>query len=101
MHSDLRMEKKFSAMALSYGFARLDMDGVMPYCLGHNIALRSILKALVTVELQLGSDLFFFHCHAKRIQHQFDILASAGFIGNNASVKQVVYDGKVKSSLLD
>lgn len=26
------MEKKFSAMALSYGLARLDMDGVMPYC---------------------------------------------------------------------
>ena len=32
MHSVLRMEKMFSAMALSYGFARLDMDGVMPYC---------------------------------------------------------------------
>ena len=32
MPSDLRMEKKFSAIALSYGFARLDIDGVMPYC---------------------------------------------------------------------
>ena len=32
MHSDLRIEKKFSAIALSYGFARLDIDGVMPYC---------------------------------------------------------------------
>ena len=32
MHSDLRMEKKFSAIALSYGFARLYIDGVMPYC---------------------------------------------------------------------
>ena len=28
--SVLRMEKKFSAIALSYGFPRLDMEGVMP-----------------------------------------------------------------------
>ena len=28
----LRMEKKFSAIALSYGFPRLDIEGVMPYC---------------------------------------------------------------------
>ena len=25
------LEKKFSAMALSYGFPFLDMDGVIPY----------------------------------------------------------------------
>ena len=31
MHSVLRMKKKFSAMALSCGFPRLDMEGVMPY----------------------------------------------------------------------
>ena len=31
MHSVFRIEKKFSAKALSYGFPRLDMDGVMPY----------------------------------------------------------------------
>ena len=31
MHSVLRMEKKFSAKALSYGFPLLDIDGVMPY----------------------------------------------------------------------
>ena len=28
-----REEKKFSAIALSYGFPRLDIEGVMPYCL--------------------------------------------------------------------
>ena len=31
MHSVLRMEKKFSAKALSYGLLRLDIEGVMPY----------------------------------------------------------------------
>ena len=31
IHSVLRIEKKFSAKALSYGLPRLDMDGVMPY----------------------------------------------------------------------
>lgn len=31
IHSVLSMEKKFSAKALSYGFPRPDMDGVMPY----------------------------------------------------------------------
>lgn len=31
MVSLLKIEKKFSAMALSYGFPFLDMDGVMPY----------------------------------------------------------------------
>ena len=31
MHSVLRIEKKFSAKALSYGLLRLDIDGVMPY----------------------------------------------------------------------
>ena len=30
-HLVLRMEKKFSVQALSYGLPRLDMDGVMPY----------------------------------------------------------------------
>ena len=29
MHSVLRIEKKFSAKALSYGFPRLDIDGVI------------------------------------------------------------------------
>ena len=31
IHSDFSMLKKFSAIALSYGFARLDIDGIMPY----------------------------------------------------------------------
>ena len=31
IHSVLRIEKKFSAKALSYGLPRLDIDGVMPY----------------------------------------------------------------------
>ena len=31
MHSVLRMEKKFSAIALSYRFPRLDIEGVMPH----------------------------------------------------------------------
>ena len=31
IHSVLRIEKKFSAKALSYGLPRLDMDGVMSY----------------------------------------------------------------------
>ena len=30
-HGVFRVEKKFSATALSYGFPRLDMEGVMPY----------------------------------------------------------------------
>ena len=34
MHSVLRMEKKFSAMALSWGFSFLDMEGVIPYMMG-------------------------------------------------------------------
>ena len=32
MHSVFRIEKKFSAKALSYGLPRLDMDGIIPYC---------------------------------------------------------------------
>ena len=40
MHSVLRMEKKFSTMALSKRFPRLDMDGVMPYSL---VRLRYLL----------------------------------------------------------
>lgn len=31
MHSVLRMEEKFSTIALSYGLLRLDIDGVMWY----------------------------------------------------------------------
>ena len=31
IHSILRIEKKFSANALSYGLPCLDVDGVMPY----------------------------------------------------------------------
>ena len=31
IHSVLRIEKKFSAKALSYGLPRLDIDGVMLY----------------------------------------------------------------------
>lgn len=31
MHSDLRIEKKFSAKALSYGLPRLDIDCLMLY----------------------------------------------------------------------
>lgn len=30
IHSDFKIEKKFSAKELSYGFPRLDIDGVMP-----------------------------------------------------------------------
>ena len=50
MHSVLRIEKKFSANALSYGFPRLDIDGVKPYdcvrlkyaceCMARNVSLR-------------------------------------------------------------
>lgn len=31
MHSVFRIEKKFSANALSYGFPLLDIDGKKPY----------------------------------------------------------------------
>ena len=48
------------------------------------MALGSVLKSLFTVELQICSDLFFFRRQPDRIQHQFDTLAGAGFVGSNA-----------------
>ena len=42
-----------------------------------------VLKALVTVELQLCGDLLFFLGFPDRIQHKIDVLLGAGLVGNN------------------
>ena len=93
MHSVLRMEKKFSAKALSYGFPRLDIEGVMPYDgVSLKYACEGILKALVTVELQLCGDfLFFLGCSNCR-KHKVNILLCASLVSNNAVVIQIPND---------
>lgn len=46
------MEKKFSAMALSYGLARFDMEGVMSYCVKLGPSEKKSVKQLSMIEYQ-------------------------------------------------
>ena len=64
------------------------------------VRLRSILKALVTVELQLCSDLFISFGSTDCIQNKVDRLFCSGFVSNDAVVVQVTDHGEVKESLL-
>ena len=52
------------------------------------------MKALVTVELPLCSDLLFPLCSLDRIEDQVNILFLAGFVRNDTVVIQVTDHGK-------
>ena len=60
----------------------------------------SILKALVTVELQLCSDLLFPFGSLDCIQHKINRLLSSGLICHNAIVIQIPDDRKIQYALL-
>ena len=90
-------------MALSYGFPRLDMEGVMPYCLvSWKYAWDVVLKALVAVELQLCSDpLFLFpHGEPNGVQHQIHRLLCPGLVSHDAVVVEVTDHRQVQHTLL-
>ena len=63
------------------------------------ICLWCLLKALVTVELQLCSDLFFPPGFSDRTQYKVYILFCAGFVGDDTVVVQVPNDWKRQKSL--
>ena len=63
------------------------------------VRLGSILKALVTVELQLCGDLFFSLCSADGIQYQLGTLFRSGFVGNDTVVIEITDDGKEQEAL--
>ena len=50
------------------------------------------MKALVTVELQLCGDLFFFLSFSNCTQNEVYILFGAGFVSNDAIVEQISND---------
>ena len=54
--------------------------------------MRCVLKALVTVELQLCGDLLFFLGFSNCTQNKIDILFGAGLVGNNTVVIQISDD---------
>ena len=64
------------------------------------VRLGSILKALVTVELQLRGDLFFSLCSSNGIQYQLRVLLRTGLIGNDAVIIEITNDRKKQESLL-
>ena len=90
-------------MALSYGFPRLDMEGVMPYCsVSWKYAWNVVLKALVAVELQLCSDPLFLFPHGKSngVQHQIHRLLCSGLISHDAVVIEIPDNGQIQYTLL-
>ena len=62
--------------------------------------MRCVLKALVTVELQLCSDLFFLLGSTDGIQYEIDVLLGSGFVGNNAVVVQISDNRQIQKALL-
>ena len=90
-------------MALSYGFPRLDMEGVMPYCLvSWKYAWDGVLKALVAVELQLHGDPLFLFPHGKTngVQHQIHRLLRSGLVGRDTVIVEVTDHGQIQHTLL-
>ena len=63
------------------------------------IRLRSVLKPLVTVELQLSSDLFLSLGSSDRIQDKIYVLNSWCFVCDYAAVIKVTYNRKIQKSL--
>ena len=61
--------------------------------------MRSVLKALVTVELQLRSDLFFPLGSADRGKDKVNVLLGPRFVGNDAIVVKIADNRKVQRTL--
>ena len=57
------------------------------------------MKALVTVELQLGSDLFFSLGGLDRIQHQIDVMLRAGLVSYDTVVIEITDDREIEEAL--
>ena len=57
------------------------------------------MKALVTVEVQLCSDLFFSLGCLNGIQHKIDVLFRACFVCNNAVVIEITNNGEIEEAL--
>lgn len=57
------------------------------------------MESLVTVELQLRSDLLFLFGHAQRVGHQFHGLPSACFIRHDAVAIEVADHGQLQHLL--
>ena len=57
--------------------------------------MRCVLKALVTVELQLCSDIFFSLGFLDRAQYKVNILFRAGFVCDDAVVVQIPDDRQI------
>ena len=62
--------------------------------------MRCVLKALVTVELQLCSDFLFFLGCFYGVQHKINRLMCSGLVGNYAVVIQISYDRQIQNTLL-
>ena len=62
--------------------------------------MRCVLKALVTVELQLCGDLFLSLSRLDCFQNKLYILSCTCFVGNNTVIKQIPNDGKIQYALL-
>ena len=62
--------------------------------------MRSVLKALVTVELQLCGDLFLSLGCSDRGENKVNILFGSGLVSNNTVVKKVTDNRKVQNTLL-
>ena len=58
------------------------------------------MKALITVELQLCGDHFFFLSFPNCTQNEVYILLGASFVSNNAVVKQISDDREIENTLL-
>lgn len=54
---------------------------------------------MVTVELQLGGERFFFYRQPYRIKYQLNVLMGSCFADGNAQIKQIPKDGKAEGSL--
>ena len=61
--------------------------------------MRCVLKALVTVELQLCSDIFFSPGFFDRTQNEVNVLFRASFVGDDTVVIQIPDDGQIQESL--
>ena len=61
--------------------------------------MRGVLEALVTMDLQLCSDIFFFPGFFDRAQYKVNILFCAGFVCDDTVVVQISDDGQIQESL--
>ena len=63
------------------------------------VRMRCILKALVTVELQLRSDFFFAFGCANGTKHKIDVLRCSCLVHHNTVVVQITNDRQIQRSL--